>query len=72
MTTRPTVRNASYLAVSWWKASASGAQSDCVEWGVIDADSVAVRDSKNPAGPALIFRAETLTAMVGAVSADVI
>ncbi|MEE1838271.1 DUF397 domain-containing protein, partial [Streptomyces sp. JV190] len=37
------------------KSSASGAQSDCGECGVIDTDSVAVRDSKFPFVKVLIF-----------------
>lgn len=64
------VREASSLPVTWWKSSRSAAQSDCVEFGIIDADTVAVRDSKNLSGPALVFGIEALTAMVGAVSAD--
>jgi len=36
----------------WIKASASGANGDCVEMRV-DADLVMVRDSKDPAGPKL-------------------
>ncbi|MGO4420658.1 DUF397 domain-containing protein, partial [Streptomyces sp. MCAF7] len=40
----------------WWKSSASGAQSDCVEFGIVDAHVIAVRDSKNPKGPALLVR----------------
>ncbi|HWU08609.1 MAG TPA: DUF397 domain-containing protein [Streptomyces sp.] len=68
MTSR-TVRDASTLPVTWWKSSASAAQSDCVECGIVDADSVAVRDSKNPTGPAVLFGRAALTAMVGAVAA---
>ncbi|MFJ8761082.1 DUF397 domain-containing protein [Streptomyces cyaneofuscatus] len=61
------VPNSSRLSVAWWKASASGAQSDCVECGLLG-DVVAVRDSKHPAGPALIFGRDALAAMVGAVA----
>ncbi|MEU9761735.1 DUF397 domain-containing protein [Streptomyces sp. NPDC047987] len=64
----PTVRTASELRVDWWKSSASGAQSDCVECGVIDGGAVAVRDSKDPHGPALVFRHDTLRVMVNAVA----
>ncbi|WP_329196484.1 DUF397 domain-containing protein [Streptomyces sp. NBC_01435] len=67
MNTSPAVGVASDLHVSWWKSSASGAQSDCVECGVIDTESVAVRDSKVPNGPALIFGRDALSAMVDAV-----
>ncbi|MFS0695140.1 DUF397 domain-containing protein [Streptomyces nitrosporeus] len=64
-----TIPNASSLPVTWWKSSASGAQTDCVECGIVDADSVAVRDSKDPHGPAVIFSRAALGAMVGAVAA---
>ncbi|MGY3057862.1 hypothetical protein ACVWZD_002107 [Streptomyces sp. TE3672] len=68
MNTSPTVVNASDLHVSWWKSSASGAQSDCVECGIVGAASVAVRDSKVPNGPALIFGRDTFSAMIDAVA----
>ena len=64
-----TVPNASTLPVTWWKSSASGAQSDCVECGIVDAHAVAVRDSKVPDGPALVLSRAALSAMVGAVAA---
>ncbi|MFI6860197.1 DUF397 domain-containing protein [Streptomyces sp. NPDC050421] len=64
-----TIPNASILSVTWWKSSASGAQSDCVECGIVSADAVAVRDSKNPTGPAVVFTRGALSAMVGAVAA---
>ncbi|GIF09613.1 DUF397 domain-containing protein [Actinoplanes siamensis] len=39
----------------WSKSTRSGADSDnCVEVAFVD-DAIAVRDSKNPSGPALIF-----------------
>ncbi|MCN9244119.1 DUF397 domain-containing protein [Streptomyces sp. RY43-2] len=63
------VDDASSLPVSWWKSSASAAQSDCVECGIVDADTVAVRDSKNPNGPALLLDRGRLAAFVGAVAA---
>ncbi|MGW1842733.1 DUF397 domain-containing protein [Streptomyces sp. NPDC001966] len=72
MNTSRTVGNASDLSVNWWKSSASGAQSDCVECGVIDAKSVAVRDSKVPNGPALIFGRDALSAMVDAVAGGLV
>ncbi|MGO4747414.1 DUF397 domain-containing protein [Streptomyces sp. 2MCAF27] len=50
------IDDASTLPVTWWKSSASGAQSDCVEFGIVDAHVIAVRDSKNPKGPALLVR----------------
>ncbi|WP_280462911.1 DUF397 domain-containing protein [Nocardia carnea] len=39
----------------WVKSSHSGSGGDCVEAAWLDAGFVGVRDSKNPAGPALIF-----------------
>ncbi|MFE9340882.1 DUF397 domain-containing protein [Streptomyces sp. NPDC007063] len=62
------VDDASTLPVSWWKSSASAAQSDCVEVGTVDDRSVAVRDSKNPTGPALLLTRGQLSAFVSAVA----
>lgn len=54
----------------WFKSSASSGQGDCVEVAFLDAGAVAVRDSKNPTGPALIFGAVEwegfLTGLAGA------
>ena len=61
------IDDASTLPVTWWKSSASGTQSDCVEVGIVDGESVAVRDSKRPAGPALLLSREQMTAFVSAV-----
>ncbi len=72
MTTRPTIRDSSALPVSWWKSSASGAQSDCVECGLLATDHIAVRDSKVPSGPALVVGRGALAAMVGAVAAGLL
>ncbi|MFE2929997.1 DUF397 domain-containing protein [Streptomyces sp. NPDC059278] len=66
------VRDASTLHVTWWKSSQSAAQSDCVECGVVDADSIAVRDSKVPSGPALVFGRDALAAMVDAVAGGLV
>ncbi|MER5970536.1 DUF397 domain-containing protein [Streptomyces sp. NPDC002055] len=59
--------DASTLPVEWWKSSASGAQSDCVEFGIVDPDTVAVRDSKDPSGPALLLSREQVAGLVAAV-----
>ncbi|MFD3829746.1 DUF397 domain-containing protein [Streptomyces sp. NPDC058621] len=58
--------DASTLAVTWWKASRSEAGAQCVECGIVDAAEqvVAVRDSKVPAGPALLFSYAALGALV--------
>ncbi|MFF1477330.1 DUF397 domain-containing protein [Streptomyces sp. NPDC058301] len=48
------IANASTLPVTWMKSSYSAAQSDCVETARLDTAHVAIRDSKRPAGPALV------------------
>ena len=62
------VGDASTLPVTWWKSSASAAQSDCVECGIVDAETIAVRDSKNPHGPALLLTCEQMTTFVTAAA----
>ncbi|MBO0852549.1 MAG: DUF397 domain-containing protein [Nocardia sp.] len=39
----------------WFKSSRSKDTSACVEVAFLGADQIGVRDSKNPAGPALVF-----------------
>jgi hypothetical protein len=39
---------------AWRKSSFSNADRNCVEVSMLD-DAVAVRDSKDPAGPVLVF-----------------
>jgi hypothetical protein len=41
----------------WRKSSYSNGNGQCVEVAFLDAGAVAVRDSKNPSGPALLFTA---------------
>jgi hypothetical protein len=59
------IDDASTLPVSWRKSSYSGAQSDCVEVGTVG-ERVAVRDSKNPTGPALLLTHEQVAGLVSA------
>ncbi|MTE13045.1 DUF397 domain-containing protein [Nocardia aurantiaca] len=39
----------------WFKSSHSADKADCVEVAFLANDTVGVRDSKNVAGPALVF-----------------
>ncbi|GAB2504690.1 DUF397 domain-containing protein [Nocardia heshunensis] len=43
---------------NWFKSSYSGGGQECVEVAFLGAASVGVRDSKDPAGPALVFSGE--------------
>ncbi|MEU5848374.1 DUF397 domain-containing protein [Saccharopolyspora shandongensis] len=62
------VERASDLAIRWRKSSRSAQGSECVEVGVT-AEFAAIRDSKNPAGPALLIAPGTFAAMLQAVKA---
>jgi hypothetical protein len=48
---------ASELCARWVKSSFSGPQGNCVEVAQMDDGSVAIRNSRQPAGPALVFTA---------------
>ncbi|MEV4104735.1 DUF397 domain-containing protein [Nonomuraea sp. NPDC049649] len=54
-------------AAEWRKATASGDVGQCVEVATNLPGVVAVRDSKNPQGPALIFTPGEWRAFVGGV-----
>ena len=41
--------------ISWFKSSRSGSQGDCVEVAFLCGGLTGVRDSKDAAGPALVF-----------------
>ncbi|MFI5718192.1 DUF397 domain-containing protein [Nocardia sp. NPDC051750] len=53
---------------SWYKSSFSQADGDCVEVAHV-ADAVGVRDSKDPAGPALVFAPSAWNAFIRRVAA---
>lgn len=55
----------------WFKSSYSGTNNDnCVEVARNVKGVVAVRDSKNPDGPALVFTPDVWRAFTGAVRRD--
>jgi hypothetical protein len=55
----------------WRKATASGDNGQCVEVATNLPNVVAVRDSKNPTGPALIFTRDEWAAFLhGAVEGE--
>ncbi|WP_280458762.1 DUF397 domain-containing protein [Nocardia carnea] len=41
----------------WFKSSKSSGDGNCVEVAFLDRETVGVRDSKDPTGPALVFGA---------------
>lgn len=51
--------------VTWRKSTRSNAQTNCVEVAELPDGGYAVRDSKDPAGPALIFTRDEWSAFVG-------
>jgi hypothetical protein len=55
------------LDLTWTKSSYSGGNSDCVEVALGLTDTLPVRDSKRPAGPALVIPAGAWNAFVNSV-----
>ncbi|MDH6111639.1 hypothetical protein P3T36_001955 [Kitasatospora sp. MAP12-15] len=55
--------------VVWHKSTFSGNQGDCIEVTDGFAGAMAVRDSKDPHGPALVFPADAWRAFVDGVRA---
>jgi len=53
--------------LSWRKSTRSAQQGDCVEAAFLPDGGVAVRDSKDRTGPALIFTAAEWSAFTGGV-----
>ncbi|GIF50857.1 uncharacterized protein DUF397 [Asanoa ferruginea] len=53
--------------VTWQKSRYSGAQGDCVELARLTDGEIAVRNSRDPGGPALVFTPREITAMFAGV-----
>jgi hypothetical protein len=53
-------------SVQWQKSSYSSGNGQCVEAGLVPS-AVAIRDSKNPEGPALFVTTEAWSAFVAAM-----
>jgi hypothetical protein len=53
--------------VTWRKSARSGKQGNCVELAPVRARGVAVRNSRFPEGPALVFSVAEMSAFVAAV-----
>ncbi len=54
-------------ARGWHKSSYSAQANDCVETGHVTSSGMAVRDSKDPNGPALVFPAAAWSAFVASI-----
>jgi hypothetical protein len=53
--------------VRWRKSARSSAQGNCVELAQLPGQGVAVRNSRDPGGPALLFTDAELEAFLGGV-----
>lgn len=57
--------------VQWRKSSHSGYQGNCVEVAALHRGEIAIRNSRDPGGPALIFtRAEFIAFLGGAKAGE--
>lgn len=64
---RSHVADATALVTLWRKSHHSNPSGECVELGVLDDQvTVAMRNSRDPHGPALLFDAEAICAMIDA------
>jgi Domain of unknown function (DUF397) len=57
------------IGVTWQKSSRSNPSGNCVELGSLPADAgIAVRNSRDPEGPALIYTKDEIAAFIRGVA----
>jgi hypothetical protein len=54
-----------FSAASWRKSSRGNANGNCVELARLESGEVAVRNSRHPSGPALIYTRAEMDAFIG-------
>ncbi|MET9504506.1 DUF397 domain-containing protein [Streptomyces sp. NPDC006259] len=64
MSSVPNGVRASALGARWIKSSHSNAEGNCVEVAVLEGGGVAMRNSRDPEGPALVYTPAEVAAFV--------
>ncbi len=65
--TRNGMLAAQLAGAAWRKSIRSGAQGNCVEIASLDSGEIAVRNSRDPHGPALIYTGAEMAAFLAGV-----
>ncbi|MEV8064647.1 DUF397 domain-containing protein [Streptomyces sp. NPDC085995] len=65
---KPYIERASAAGLEWVRSSYSGNNGNCVEVAALPAGGRALRDSKNPDGPALVLSPAEFSAFVRGVT----
>lgn len=58
---------ATLAGVTWRKSKHSGCVGNCVEVAALNSDEVAMRNSRDPSGPSLIFSHDEMVALLAGV-----
>lgn len=58
---------ADLAGVTWRKSRHSGQLGNCIETAALDSSGVAMRNSRHPSGPALIFTRDEMAAFLAGV-----